>query len=307
MLIDIHVHTTVSVGPLRPNGETYATPEELLAMYDARGIARGVLLPGGAPECAHHQLSMDECLAVAGRYPKRFVPFCNPDPRMLTNSPEADFAPMLEHYKARGCKGVGEVTANLPFDEPRVWNLFAHCQACRLPVTFHVATRLGGTYGLFDELGLPRLEATLRAFPDLTFLGHSQPFWAEISGDAAEPTRGGYPQGPVTPGGRVVELMRAHANLCGDLSAGSGHNALSRDPAFAYRFLEEFQDRLFFGTDICAPSNKTPLVDFLREAVEGGHISRTAYEKIGWKNAERLLGLQDTGSAQKQSATHFPS
>lgn len=86
-----------------------------------------------------------------------------------------------------------------------------------------------------------------------------------------------------------------------------GHNALSRDPAFAYRFLEEFQDRLFFGTDICAPSNQTPLVEFLREAVEGGHISRTAYEKIAWKNAERLLGLRDTGSAQKQSATHFPS
>jgi len=95
----------------------------------------------------------------------------------------------------------------------------------------------------------------------------------------------------VADGGRVVELMREHPNLCGDLSAGSGCNAVSRDPEFGYGFLTEFHDRLFFGTDICAPSNTTPLVDFLREAVEGGGISREVYEQVGWKNAERLLGL----------------
>ena len=49
---------------------------------------------------------------------------------------------------------------------------------------------------------------------------------------------------------RLIEMMRAHPNLHGDLSAGSGHNALSRDPAFGVRFLNEFQDRLYFGTDI---------------------------------------------------------
>jgi len=299
VLIDIHVHTTVRPGPLRPNGETYATPEQLIAMHDARGIRMGVILPGGAPECAHHQLSQDECLDVVARHPGRFVAFCNPDPRMLTNSPEANFTPMLEYYKSQGCKGVGEVCANLPFDDPRVWNFLVHCEACRLPVTFHVATQIGGTYGLYDELGLPRFEATLRKFPQLIFLGHSQPFWAEISGDVTEATRGGYPKGPVAAGGRVVELMRSCPSLCGDLSAGSGHNAVSRDPAFGHRFLEEFQDRLFFGTDICAPSNKTPLVEFLREAVEGGHISREAYEKIGWRNAERLLGLRETPKGEE--------
>ena len=291
MLIDIHVHTAPRIGQRRPNGETYATPEQLLAMYDERGIARGVILPGGSPECGHHPLSIDECLDIVARHPGRFIPFCNPDPRMLTNSPDADFAPMLDYFKSQGCRGVGEVCANLHFDDPRVWNLFKHCEAAGLPVTFHVATQVGGTYGLVDELGLPRFEATLERFPNLTFLGHSQAFWSEIGGDVTEAARGGYPKGPVAEGGRVVELMRAYPSLCGDLSAGSGHNAVSRDPAFGYRFLEEFQDRLFFGTDICAPSNKTPLVEFLRDAVEGGHISRAAYEKIAHENAERLLRL----------------
>ena len=291
MLIDIHVHTATRVGPRRPNGETFATPEELIAMFDARGIARGVLLPSVSPECAHQLVAPEECLDAVARHPGRFTAFCNLDPRMLTDSPAADFTPMLEHYKGRGCKGVGELCANLPLDDPRVLNLFRHCEACQMPVTFHLSTGLGGTYGLYDDLGLPRLEEALRRFPALVFLGHSQAFWSEIGGDVAEATRGGYPRGPVADGGRVVALMRACPNLCGDLSAHSGYNALRRDPAFGYRFLEEFQDRLFFGTDICAPTNQTPIVEFLRDAAEQGHISRPACEKVGWRNAARLLGL----------------
>ena len=73
--------------------------------------------------------------------------------------------------------------------------------------------------------------------------------------------------------------------------AGSGHNSVSRDPEFGYAFLEEFQDRLFFGTDVCDPRNETPLPGFLDSAVEQGHITREAYEKIGWRNAEALLQL----------------
>jgi len=292
MLIDIHVHSTqCGDGPCRANGETYATPERLIAMFDERGIDKAVLLPSIGVECGHHQLSVDGGLEIVERYPDRFIPFCNVDPRMLTNSPEADFTPMLDCYKGLGCKGVGELTANMPFDDPRCWNLFRHIEASGLPVIFHVATQIGGTYGLYDELGLPLLEKTLREFPHLTFLGHSQAFWSEIGGDVTEATRGGYPKGPVVEGGRVVRLMRECPNLCGDLSAGSGHNAVSRDPEFGYRFMEEFQDRLFFGTDICAPSNKTPIVEFLRDAGDGGHISRDAHEKIAWRNATALLGL----------------
>lgn len=289
--IDIHVHTNARRGPLRPDGQTYATPEELIAMFDERGIARAVILPGASPEWATHPQSVDECLAVVERYPDRFIPFCNADPRMLTNSPRANFTPMLEHWKSLGCKGVGELCANLPFTDPRVQNLFAHCEGNQMPVTFHVATQIGGTYGLYDDLGLPQLEICLERFPHLVFLGHSQAFWSEIGGDVTEQTRGGYPKGQVTDGGRVVELMREHPNLCGDLSAGSGCNAVSRDPEFGYRFLEEFQDGLFFGTDICAPTNDTPLVGFLRDALDAGHISPQAFDKITRRNATRLLAL----------------
>ena len=86
--------------------------------------------------------------------------------------------------------------------------------------------------------------------------------------------------------------------MLGDLSAGSGLNAMTRDPAFAYEFIEEFQDRLFYGTDICQPSNRKismffGLRDFLNEALAEKHISKDAYEKITHLNAERLLGLNN--------------
>jgi predicted TIM-barrel fold metal-dependent hydrolase len=85
--------------------------------------------------------------------------------------------------------------------------------------------------------------------------------------------------------------MRKYPNLHGDLSAGSGFNAISRDPEFGCRFLEEFQDRLYWGTDTCEVAEQTPIVDYFRTLRAGKRISDAAYEKITWRNASRLLGL----------------
>jgi len=198
--------------------------------------------------------------------------------------------PLLETYKKAGFKGVGEYMANLPFDDPYNMNVFRQVGEIGLPLLFHIGPSRGGCYGCYDDLGLPRLETVLKECPDLTLIGHSQPFWAEISSDVTEETRGGYPEGPVTPG-RVVELMREYPNLYGDLSAGSGHNAITRDPEFGYQFMDEFQDRLFFGTDICAVGQKLPIVETFRKLAEEEPISKEALEKISWKNANRVLRL----------------
>lgn len=296
MVIDIHVHTRAIPGPNRyGTDQTYATPEQLIAMYDEVGIDRAVILPGVNPECSHHIQSMQEVLAICERYPDRFIPFCNIDPRQVRNAPDADLGYLMQYYKDAGCRGIGEVTANLAFDDPLVENLFAHAQRVGLPVTFHVATQRGGTYGLIDDLHLPRFEAAVHKFPDLIFLCHSQPFWSEISGDVTEETRGGYPKGPVIEGGKAAELITDHPNVYGDLSAGSGFNAVSRDPEFGYRFLEQCQDKLLFGTDVCAPSNRNDVLvnlkRFLEDALTAGHISQTVFDKVMYRNAERLLGL----------------
>jgi len=86
-------------------------------------------------------------------------------------------------------------------------------------------------------------------------------------------------------------LMRQYPNLHGDLSARSGLNALTRDPDFGYGFMEEFQDRLYFGTDIANVPQRMPIVDYFKMLKEDKPISAEAYEKIAWRNAAGLLGL----------------
>lgn len=290
--IDIHVHTIAEKGVLRPRGDTFATPEELFEMYDQLGVEKAVLLPVVSPEGQTDTNTNREIQAIVRQYPDRFYWFCNVDPRMGDNWQTTDFVQMLSYYKEQGAAGVGEITANLPMDDPRVEALFAACQALNLPAIIHIG-KLGGDYGLVDELGLPKLEKLLQKFPKLILLGHSQRFWSEISGDVTQETRGKNPKGPVAPGGRVVELMRKYPNLCGDLSAGSGCNAMMRDPDFGYAFMEEFQDRLFYGTDICSPLDIThirvKLGPFMEQGVAEGKLSPEACEKIGRGNALRLL------------------
>lgn len=291
MFIDIHVHTRKVPGPPRHGKPAYATPEQLLERYDALGVEKAVLLPGVNPECAYTPQSNEEVLEIAESHPGRFIPFCNVDPRAMTNSADAPLDQILAFYREKGCKGIGEVCANLPFLDPLVQNLFKHAQAVGLPLTFHVAAQLGGIYGLYDDPGLPQLQRSLARFPKLVFLGHSQSFWAEIGKLETPADRYGYPKYPVEEEGVVPKLLRRFPNLYGDLSAGSGCNALARDPEYAVRFLNEFQDQLLFGTDICAPDTPTPLVDFLLDLRRTGKISEPVFQKVARENAVRLLGL----------------
>ena len=43
--------------------------------------------------------------------------------------------------------------------------------------------------------------------------------------------------------------IRDSPNMFGDMSAGSGHNALVRDEAHAVEFIKRHQDKLIYGSD----------------------------------------------------------
>ena len=58
-----------------------------------------------------------------------------------------------------------------------------------------------------------------------------------------------YPDTKVVPGGALVRMLRKYPNLYCDWSAGSGRNAMSRDPAFGRDFILEFQDRFLYARD----------------------------------------------------------
>lgn len=299
MFIDIHAHAYRDSPPWPVK---FCTPEQVLQRYDEAGIERGVLLPIVNPEIYVPQ-SNEEILDICEQYPDRFIPFCNVDPRALTNSADAPLDKLLRYYRDRGCRGLGEVMPNMPLMHPLVQNLFKHAEAVGLPVIFDGSDQLSGDFGLYDDPGLPQLEHTLQRFPNLIILGHGPVFWSEIGrletpGERASVFRPGggqvgrRPSGPITEEGVVPKLMRRYPNLYGDLSDFNGYNALARDPEYGPKFLTQFQDRLLFGTDICGFEMPFPLVDLLIEWRDSGKISEAVFNKVARENAVRLLGLQ---------------
>ena len=293
--IDIHAHATrhPHLIPSHPvTNQPLVGAEGLIEMYDKLNIEKGVLLPLVTPEAQWSLSTSEDCKVIADEYPDRFVWFCSIDPRMGTNTDSADLARIAEHYKKLGAKGMGELIAQLYADDPKMDNLFSCLEALDMPMTIHIASQFGGCYGIVDELGLPRLEKMLKKHPKLKVLGHSQCFWSEISADNTEESRMLYPTGKVTEG-RIAQLMRCYENLYCDLSAGSGMNALMRDPEYAVSFLEEFSDRILYGCDICAVTNKHPykMDAFLTSLRESGALREETYKKIVRENAVKLLGL----------------
>lgn len=287
---DIHCHVFDYCDIPRPDGSFFLNPEEELEMFEDKNIARGVILPevdyGSSMSCAIQRV--EDVAKMCEKYPDKFYFFMNLCPHSLYNNPEADYSDLIEYYLAMGAKGVGEISANRTFYDPLMDNMFFYINKYKLPIIFHMTRREFGDYGIRDDVELNGLERALQKWKDITFLGHSADFWAEISGDDFH---SGYPKEKVQPGGRVVELMRKYPNLHGDISAGSGLNALRRDREFAISFLNEFQDRLYYGQDCCGLPNVMKHSEYLDELLESGDISQEVYDKVCWKNAVTLLKL----------------
>jgi predicted TIM-barrel fold metal-dependent hydrolase len=84
--------------------------------------------------------------------------------------------------------------------------------------------------------------------------------------------------------------MDKHANLYGDLSAGSGAWAISRDLEFGREFLIRRQDRIMFGTDFLAPKQDVPQFELFEEKLTD--LPPDVQAKVFRDNARKLLGLR---------------
>ena len=182
-------------------------------------------------------------------------------------------------------------------------NLLYHAEKVGLSVTFDGSPQKDRGFGVYDDPGLPQLEMTLMSFPELIVFGHGPLFWSELAKLETLGERGYiYTQkdchvgmmgtGPIKEEGIVPKLMRKFPNLYGDLSDGTPCHMLSRDREFSAKFMTEFQDRLFFGTDMCFPGMDVPIIKFLKEMHETNMITKEVYDKICYKNAEKFLGVK---------------
>ena len=220
------------------------------------------------------------CLSYVERAPDKFILGYAPDPRRPDAIDRLQAA--IEIYDVRVC---GELKLRMMYDNPDALRLYRFCGDKGLPVTVHI------DYEFDTGLKYPRpnwwygggigaFERAVRACPETQFIGHAPGFWAHISNDGKH-NREPYPQGPVVPGGKVVEMMRTYPNLYADLSAGSALNALSRDPAHARAFCLEFQDRLLHARD-CFDHRRTAFLETLA-------LPEQTVAKIYAENAQRLV------------------
>ncbi|PKO21337.1 MAG: hypothetical protein CVU38_15290 [Chloroflexi bacterium HGW-Chloroflexi-1] len=299
MIIDMHAH----ICDMRsPNNMACAplTAENLVERLDADGIDKAAVLPWAVcPEGVTFQMlfapeqDVVGQIRAAARHPDRLILFGNADPRWGGNLPDTDFSWLLERFVEMGCVGMGEVSANIYFDDPRTINLFRQCGKWKLPVTIESTGPGSGGYGFIDDVGSPRFERLLRAAPDTIIIGHGPGFWAEIAGGLTPEAKSGYPAGPVSEEGSIQRLFRTYPNLYADISARSGYNALTRDSEYGVRFIDEFQDRLLFATDVCYADAdelaRTGQLALMKRLLAEGGIAQAVFDKITCKNALRLL------------------
>ena len=271
-----------------------------VANMDQCGIARTWLLCWECPPDEYDQgcrspfsadvLGMESgpipfarCLAYQERAPRRFVLGYAPDPRRPGALDRMQAA--IDLYGVRIC---GELKLRMMYDNPDALRLLRFCGERKVPVTVHIDyPSLNNTVGFprpdyWYGGGIDVLERVLRKCPETIIIGHAPGFWSHISGDD-QYDKTMYPAGPVLPAGQVPALLRAYPNLYADLSAYSGLNALSRDPAHAKEFLLEFQDRILYGRD-CFDNR-------LQEFLASLELPKTVLKKIYSGNASALAPI----------------
>jgi uncharacterized protein len=263
-----------------------------LAHLDGAGIAAANLLTRGA--------AADQVRALQAAAPGRFTWFCSADP----STPDGIDA--LSRGVKSGARGLGEMKYHLATDSPEFERAYAVAAELGVPILIHFQEvdhfENEGTW----SSGFARsFERVLKAHPRTTFIGHADAFWANVSADYHNESA--YPSGPIARAGITDKLLADYPNLYGDLSANSGNNALSRDPAFTNDFLRRHRNKLLFGSDCaCADGHGGGVSQANNPAaarLAGKCVARETltvlkrstspdiFRKITWDNAHALLKI----------------
>jgi predicted TIM-barrel fold metal-dependent hydrolase len=280
-ILDIHQHLNYSGRP----------DAVLLAHQRAMGITSTVLLPAGRPvtrPSTNQGVSNGlEAEALGNEACWRFAQAHAAGYRFAANEvPDLDGAKAeIERYLRRGAVMIAEQKFGIACDAPEMQRLFELARDRRVPVLMH------WQFERFN-LGFERFHRMLEKFPRVIFIGHAQTWWANIDKNHAD-QKVLYPRGPVTPRGLTDRYLADYPNMYGDLSAGSGLNALTRDEDFTRGFLERHQSKLLFGSDCSDHDGSGPrcqgsqTIAAIRRLAGSPAIER----KLLFGNAKQLLRL----------------
>lgn len=279
-IIDVHQHVNYHE----------MTNEQLLAHQRAMGITTTILLPAGRPvisasthDGASNGLAVkaggnQACYDLAQEHPKEFLFGANEVPDLPETIGE------IEKYLELGAKVIGESKFGVEIDSPEMQKIYQLAQAYSVPVLMHWQYK---TY----NYGLERFHKMLEKYPKVNFIGHAQAWWANIDKNHNKDIK--YPKAKVTPGGLTDRLLSDYPNMFGDLSAGSGLNALLRDEDHTREFLQRHQCKLLYGSDCADPYGWGPAcqgaqtIEAIRRLSPGKIIER----KLLFENAKQLFRL----------------
>ncbi len=281
-IIDIHQHLGYSGRP----------DAVLLAHQRALGATTTILLPAGrsvntasthagvANGLQAQALGNDACYRFARAHAKGFRCGANEVPDVEGATRE------IERYLQRGAVIIAEQKFGVECDSPEMQRIYDLARVHRVPLLMH------WQFGMYNH-GFERFYKMLEKYPTVNFLGHAQTWWANIDkghGDQSVL----YPKGPVTPGGLTDRYLGDYPNMYGDLSAGSGLNALTRDEDFTRDFLTRHQNKLLYGSDCSDHEGAGPKCQGAQTiaVVRRLAATRSIERKLLHDNAIRLLGFQ---------------
>ena len=281
-VIDIHQHLNYSG----------RSDDVFLAHQRAMGITKTILLPAGSPvisasthngvsnglqaKCAGNEV----CYQFAKAHPKEYLFGANEVPDL------PDAVKEIEKYLKLGGVVIAEQKFGVECDSPEMQKIYHLAAEYRVPVLMHWQVKM-------YNYGFERFYKMLETYPRTTFLGHAQTWWANIDKNYQDDSSNLYPKGKVTPGGITDRYLRDYPNMYGDLSAGSGLNALTRDEEHARAFLERHQDKLIYGSDCSDLTGTVPgcqgaqTIETVRRLVTGKKVER----KLLYGNAKRVFRI----------------
>lgn len=268
-IIDIHQHTNYS-GRL---------DDQLVAHQKKMGITKTVLLPAGSRfGLAAGAGGNDTVVALTRASPGQYVFFANE----LPDIPETKG--VIEKYLKAGAIGIGEQKFNVDCDGKHMQRIADIAKDHGKPVLMHFQH---DTY----NLGFERFHKMLAKYPTVNFIGHAQTWWGNIDKNHQQLVM--YPKSRVTAGGITDRLLSDYPNVYGDLSAGSGLNALLRDEEHAKEFLARHQNKLLYGSDcsdkegVGGPCSGAQQLAAVRRLSPNADATR----KMLYSNAARVLKI----------------
>ncbi|MEC9081377.1 MAG: amidohydrolase [Verrucomicrobiota bacterium] len=268
-IIDLHQHTNYSG----------RNDQRLLGHQKALGVSWTVLLPAGrlyglGANCGGNK----SVRKIVVKNPRHYIHFANE----IADHPEC--IETIEAYLKKGALGIGEQKFRVECDSKHISRIAELAEEYDVPILMHFEH---GNY----NTGINRFHKILEKHSKVNFIGHAQTWWGNIDKNHVQTVM--YPKGKVTPSGISDRLLLDYPNMFGDLSAGSGQNALIRDEKHAVEFIKRHQDKLIFGSDCNDIIGRGPscigarTIEIIRRLIP----NRKIQDKLFSGNARRIIRI----------------